>query len=98
MAKKVKARVQEANPNTSGFLGILEGKKAKNEAAAAVAIEEAKQKTLTLKALAASKGYDPEGEAIKAEAAGSKTTTYIVIGVVLILMVGLYFIIKIKRR
>ena len=102
MAKRVQARIKEADPNTSGFLGILEGnaraKTAAANAAAAVAVEKERQNTLALEALAASKGYDPAGDAAKAETAGSKTTMYIVIGVVLILMVGLYFIVKTRKR
>ncbi len=102
MAKRVQARIKETDPNTSGFLGILEGKaRAKTaaaSAAAAVEVEKAKQETLTLQALAASKGYDPAGDAADAEKKKGQTTMYIVIGVVLILMVGLYFIVKSRKR
>jgi len=98
MAKTTKARTPEYNPNISGFLGIGEGKVATAKAAGEVAIEKAKQDTLALQARLSAGGYDPAAEALAAEAAGSKTTLYLVIGTVLILMVGLFFIIKYRRK
>lgn len=94
------------NPNISSLFGIFEGKaKARKAAAAAdaaVKVQAAKDNTLLLEALAASKGYDPKGDAAKAEidklnaeSAGDKTLYYVLAAVVVAVMIGLYFI---KRR
>lgn len=95
--KTIQARQKEKDPNTSGFLGIGEGKVAKAKADGAVAIEEAKRQTLITQANLAAGGYNPQADAAAAEAKSNNVTMYIVIGVVLILMVGLYFIIKTRK-
>jgi len=104
MAKTVKARATDAN--ISGFLGIGEGKVKAAQAAADVARETAAQQTLLIQNLidktggynAAQAGTEAQLAATAAETSKSKQTTYIVIGVVLVLMVGLYFIVKAKKR
>lgn len=98
MAKTVKAREIPKDPNISGFLGIGEGKVTRAKMEAEVAVENAKRLTLVTQANLAAKGYDPAGEALAADSANSKTTMYIAIGVVLVLMAGLYFIIKAIKR
>lgn len=91
--------------NSSPFLGILEGKaKARKDAAAAaaaIAVEKAKQDTYLLQALGAAKGYDPVAAenqaAIDTENAKSKSDIwlYSILGVVVVVvMVGLYFLKK----
>lgn len=91
--------------NSNSFLGILEGKaakaKSKAEAEATIAIEEAKQQTLLLQTLAANAGYNPTAEANQAKTDQAKAETksnawlYGTLGaVVLVVMVGLYFIMK----
>ena len=97
MKQVIKARTAPNDPNVSGFLGIGEGKVTAAKAAGQVAIEEAKRLTLITQANLATKGYDPAAEANAAAAASNNTTMYIAVGVVLILMVGLYFIVKGRR-
>lgn len=111
MTKTVKARATD--PNISGFLGIGEGKIAAAKAAGDVAREQAAAQTLLIQNLidkaggynAAKAGTEAQLAATEAQLAAtaaetskSKQTTYIVIGVVLVLMVGLYFIVKAKKR
>ena len=99
-------KIENHNPNPgnqeSSLFGIFEGKAAARKAAAAAdaatKIEEAKQNTLAMQALAATKGYDPAKTAIDAQNALSSgdKTLYIVLGLVVVaVMVGLYFI---KRK
>ena len=87
------------------FLGIFEGKakarKEEAEAAAKVAIEKAQQDTLLLKLEAARQGYTPDADAAKAiietetvKLSGEKTLYYVLGGVVVAVMAGLYFIRK----
>lgn len=92
-------KLENHNPNPgskeSSLFGILEGKKKTAEANATIAIEQAKQDTLALQALAATKGYDPAATAIDAQnaALSGDKTLYIVLGLVVVaVMVGLYFI------
>lgn len=96
--KKIQAREKEKDPNTSGFLGIGEGKVARAKGDAAVAIEEAKRQTLITQANLAAAGYNPEADAAAAEAKSNNVTMYIIIAVVLILMVGLFFILRKLKR
>jgi len=98
MQNNIKVRTAPNDPNISGFLGIGTGKVAAAKAAGEVAVEEAKRLTLITQANIASKGYDPAAEANAAAVASSNTTMYIAIGVVLILMVGLYFIVKARKK
>ena len=94
------------NPGTDedSFLGLFEGRKTRAKSAAAVAIEQAKQDTLALEALVATKGYTPKADASKAaidlaNAEGSSDKTlYIILAVVVVaVMVGLYFIVKNRK-
>lgn len=90
------------NPDESGFLGILQGKKRKAAAEARVKEEEAKRATLLLQLEAARQGFNPEKQAadsaIKLEETKQKSeiTLYVIIGVIVaVVMVALYFI---KRK
>jgi len=93
------------DPNVSSFLGIGEGRVAAANAAADVARQNAADQTKLIQALIdAQGGYNAEKAANEAAAAKTaadttkgKYTVYIAIGVVLVLMVGLYFIVK-KRK
>lgn len=96
------------NPNPGeSFLGILEGKARARTAAAnadaAIKVEQEKQDTLAMQALAAKNGYDPEAAANKSkvdqENAKSKSDIWlysILAVVVVVVMIGLYFIVKNK--
>ena len=106
MKKVSNVKTNFKDPNVSGFLGIGEGKVAAAKAAADVARANAEQQALLIQNLIdQTGGYNAEkakaeAEAAAAAAAGSKNkyTFYIAIGVVLVLMVGLYFIVKARRR
>lgn len=91
--------------NQNSFLGIFEGKaaarKSAAEADAQAKIEAAKQQTLLMQTLAANAGYNPTAEAnqAKTQQANAETKSnawlYGTLGaVVLVVMVGLYFIMK----
>ena len=95
MKQKREARQPD---DTSSYLGILEGNKARAESDAAIALEQQKRATLLLQAKLSEQGYDPAADANAAEAASNKTTMYIVIGSILILVVGLIFIVKRRRK
>jgi cobalamin biosynthesis Mg chelatase CobN len=98
--KRNLARVKDAN--VSPFLGIGEGKVAAANAAADVAREQAATASKMADALiaeatqfnAAKAAADAAAANTTAATTTSKYTVYIVVGVVLVLMVGLYFIVK----
>ncbi|MEI6565279.1 MAG: hypothetical protein WCR20_01270 [Verrucomicrobiota bacterium] len=110
MKDNYKARTAKYDPNISGFLGIGEGKVANAKAAAAAQAATAAQQAILIQNLIDSAGgYNAEkakaeadaaaaAAAAKASTTSSKSTVYIAVGVVLILMVGLYFIVKARKK
>lgn len=101
MAKKqILARVKDSN--VSPFLGILEGKITTAQAAADVAREQSATNAKMADALIAQATQFNAAKAASEQAAAEtaatstsgKYTVYIVVGIVLVLMVGLYFIVK----
>lgn len=100
------SRPIQKQPETSAFLGILEGKrkraKAEAEAKVIAAKAAAEKEVLAAKQAAAASGYKTE-EQVKSEtetvtaiseAKSSSTLYYVLGGIVLAVMVGLYFITK----
>ncbi len=103
---------KKPNPAESPFLGILEGRRARAKAAAAAQAEEEKRKTLLLTSQLAAAGFDPEKQkseavqkieetkvlAVKEETKAS-TNLYLVMGaVVALLIVGIYIIMKYRKK
>ena len=102
MAKKQPTAARVTDPHVSPFLGILEGKlTAANAAADATRIQAESNAQLTAALIsqatqfnAAKAAADQAAADTTATTTSGKYTVYIVVGVVLTLMVGLYFIVK----
>lgn len=86
----------------SAFLGIGTGKRVAAKAAAAKLAEEEKRKTMQLEAELKAKGYktteeqkaEAEVTAATIDAQSSQSMYYIIGGVIIAVMIGLYFIVK----
>ena len=105
-ARKSSVKTNFKDPNVSGFLGIGEGKVTAAKAAAAQQAATAEQQAILIQNLidqsggynAAKAATDAAAATAAADTSKGKYTVYIAIGVVLILMAGLYFIVKARRR
>jgi len=102
-----------SDPSVSPFLGIGEGKAKAAKAAAAIALESSKRETMMQEQLAALAGSNLAAQKAAAESAviaakagaetsvisaDSGTNLYLIIGgIVVVLMVGLYFILKARK-
>ena len=107
-------KFKNKNPDVSPFLGIGEGKSRAATAAAVVAVETAKRETMMQEQLAALAGANVAAQKAAAEAAviaakasaessvisaDSGTNLYLIVGgIVVVLMAGLYFIIKARKK